>query len=69
MRRRSARYDDWYFVILPWEQNKHIPTSTTKEWCEKNCDGRWARGHIFKIDQAMYFESESDRIKFILKFM
>ncbi len=39
------------------------------EWALDNCEGQWYRyshdGHI----ESLYFQSDSDRIKFILKFM
>ena len=60
------RYDKWFFVTLPWENTKYIDKHITKEWCEDNCEGKWDRDRIFKVDEAMYFESESDQIKFIL---
>ena len=56
----------WHWVLLPWEQDKYIPESKTRDWCKKNCDGKWERERIFKVDEAIYFELESDKVKFIL---
>ncbi len=66
---RRPKIKDWFFVVLPWRVDKYIEKSITREWCKKNCDGDWARDRIFKVDEAVYFESESDKVKFILKFM
>lgn len=54
-------HNDWFFVILPWEADKYIAASITKEWCEKNCNGRWTRRGL-EIAEAMYFELESDKV-------
>ena len=60
------KYAEWFFVVLPWERDEYIQEAVTSNWCKKNCDDGWSRDRIFKIDEAIYFESESDQVKFIL---
>lgn len=51
-----------------WRLNLRI-NNDFRDWAFNNCEGRWYRV-LQKIGiEVLYFQNESDRIKFILRFM